>query len=66
MTFDVHIVGGGLAGSEAAWQLAEAGFRVRLSEMRGGADTTPAHAVLVVGQTQAEAEARARQWAEHL
>ena len=43
MTFDVHIVGGGLAGSEAAWQLAEAGFRVRLSEMRGGGDTTPAH-----------------------
>ncbi len=27
MTFDVHIIGGGLAGSEAAWQLAEAGFR---------------------------------------
>ena len=43
MTFDVHIVGGGLAGSEAAWQLAEAGLRVRLSEMRGGGDTTPAH-----------------------
>src|SRR3954470_1523154 len=43
MTFDIHIVGGGLAGSEAAWQLAEAGVRVRLSEMRGGGDTTPAH-----------------------
>jgi len=43
MTFDIHIVGGGLAGSEAAWQLAEAGIRVRLSEMRGGGDTTPAH-----------------------
>ncbi len=43
MTFDIHIVGGGLAGSEAAWQLAEAGLRVRLSEMRGGGDTTPAH-----------------------
>jgi methylenetetrahydrofolate--tRNA-(uracil-5-)-methyltransferase len=43
MRFDIHIVGGGLAGSEAAWQLAEAGFRVRLSEMRGGGDTTPAH-----------------------
>ena len=41
--FDVHIVGGGLAGSEAAWQLAEAGYRVRLSEMRGGGDTTAAH-----------------------
>ena len=40
---DVHIIGGGLAGSEAAWQLAEAGLKVRLSEMRGGGDTTPAH-----------------------
>jgi methylenetetrahydrofolate--tRNA-(uracil-5-)-methyltransferase len=43
MSFDIHIIGGGLAGSEAAWQLAEAGLRVRLSEMRGGGDTTPAH-----------------------
>jgi methylenetetrahydrofolate--tRNA-(uracil-5-)-methyltransferase len=43
VTFDIHIIGGGLAGSEAAWQLAEAGLRVRLSEMRGGGDTTPAH-----------------------
>ena len=43
MTHDIHIIGGGLAGSEAAWQLAEAGIRVRLSEMRGGGDTTPAH-----------------------
>src|SRR3569832_633531 len=42
MPFDIHIIGGGLAGSEAAWQLAEAGLRVRLSEMRGGGDTTPA------------------------
>jgi methylenetetrahydrofolate--tRNA-(uracil-5-)-methyltransferase len=40
---DIHIVGGGLAGSEAAWQLAEAGFRVRLSEMRGSGDGTAAH-----------------------
>ena len=40
---DIHIIGGGLAGSEAAWQLAEAGLSVRLSEMRGGGDTTPAH-----------------------
>jgi methylenetetrahydrofolate--tRNA-(uracil-5-)-methyltransferase len=43
MKHDVHVVGGGLAGSEAAWQLAEAGLRVRLSEMRGGGDMTPAH-----------------------
>ncbi|WP_066794927.1 methylenetetrahydrofolate--tRNA-(uracil(54)-C(5))-methyltransferase (FADH(2)-oxidizing) TrmFO [Sphingomonas soli] len=43
MTHDVHIIGGGLAGSEAAWQLANAGYKVRLSEMRGGGDMTPAH-----------------------
>ena len=43
MSFDIHVVGGGLAGSEAAWQLAEAGLRVRLSEMRGGGGATPAH-----------------------
>ena len=30
----VHIVGGGLAGSEAAWQLASAGVPVTLHEMR--------------------------------
>src|SRR3546814_8635795 len=42
-TYDVHIIGGGLAGSEAAWQLAEAGWKVRLSEMRGSGEMTPAH-----------------------
>lgn len=30
----VHIIGGGLAGSEAAWQLAKAGVSVTLHEMR--------------------------------
>jgi len=30
----VHVVGGGLAGSEAAWQIAEAGVGVVLHEMR--------------------------------
>ncbi len=43
MTHDIHVIGGGFAGSEAAWQLAETGFKVRLSEMRGGADATAAH-----------------------
>jgi methylenetetrahydrofolate--tRNA-(uracil-5-)-methyltransferase len=43
MNHDIQIVGGGLAGSEAAWQLAEAGFKVRLSEMRGSGESTPAH-----------------------
>jgi methylenetetrahydrofolate--tRNA-(uracil-5-)-methyltransferase len=43
MTDKVTIIGGGLAGSEAAWQLAQAGIAVRLFEMRGGGDMTPAH-----------------------
>ena len=38
----IHIVGGGLAGSEAAWQAAEAGVPVVLHEMRPGKGT-PAH-----------------------
>ncbi|MBM3267841.1 MAG: methylenetetrahydrofolate--tRNA-(uracil(54)-C(5))-methyltransferase (FADH(2)-oxidizing) TrmFO [Candidatus Sericytochromatia bacterium] len=37
-----HVVGGGLAGSEAAWQLARAGVDVTLCEMRPAA-STPAH-----------------------
>ncbi len=43
MTQNVHIIGGGLAGSEAAWQLGRRGFRVRLSEMRGTGERSPAH-----------------------
>jgi methylenetetrahydrofolate--tRNA-(uracil-5-)-methyltransferase len=31
----IHIIGGGLAGSEAAWQAAEAGCQVIIHEMRG-------------------------------
>jgi methylenetetrahydrofolate--tRNA-(uracil-5-)-methyltransferase len=50
MAYDVHIIGGGLAGSEAAWQLARRGLRVRLSEMRGSGERSPAH------QTDALAE----------
>ena len=42
-THQIHIIGGGLAGSEAAWQLANAGIKVRLSEMRGTGEMTPAH-----------------------
>jgi methylenetetrahydrofolate--tRNA-(uracil-5-)-methyltransferase len=34
MTAPVHVIGGGLAGSEAAWQAARAGVRVVLHEMR--------------------------------
>ena len=34
MTKPVHVIGGGLAGSEATWQLAKAGIPVVLHEMR--------------------------------
>ncbi len=47
----VHIIGGGLAGSEAAWQLAQAGVPVVLHEMRPlratAAHKTDAYAELV-------------------
>ena len=39
---DVTVVGAGLAGSEAAWQLAQRGFSVRLVEMKPH-KMTPAH-----------------------
>jgi methylenetetrahydrofolate--tRNA-(uracil-5-)-methyltransferase len=38
----IHVVGAGLAGSEAAWQIARAGLDVRLYEMRPE-KSTPAH-----------------------
>ena len=34
MSIDLNIVGGGMAGSEAAWQAARAGLRVTIHEMR--------------------------------
>ena len=43
MSDNVTILGAGLAGSEAALQLADRGFRVRLVEMRPGTPT-PVHA----------------------
>ena len=42
MPVPVHIIGGGLAGSEAAWQIARAGLRAVLHEMRP-VRQTPAH-----------------------
>jgi methylenetetrahydrofolate--tRNA-(uracil-5-)-methyltransferase len=38
----VHVIGGGLAGSEAAWQIASRGIPVVVHEMRGVKET-PAH-----------------------
>jgi methylenetetrahydrofolate--tRNA-(uracil-5-)-methyltransferase len=42
MKRELTVVGGGLAGTEAAWQAAETGVDVRLYEMRPG-QMTPAH-----------------------
>jgi methylenetetrahydrofolate--tRNA-(uracil-5-)-methyltransferase len=39
---EVVVIGGGLAGCEAAWQIAQQGIHVRLYEMRPGR-ATPAH-----------------------
>lgn len=42
MQYPIHVIGGGLAGTEAAWQIARAGLPVTLYEMRP-VRTTPAH-----------------------
>jgi methylenetetrahydrofolate--tRNA-(uracil-5-)-methyltransferase len=46
---DVTVVGGGMAGSEAAWQLAEAGLNVALVEMKPAA-MSPAHQSPLLGE----------------
>jgi methylenetetrahydrofolate--tRNA-(uracil-5-)-methyltransferase len=46
---DVTVVGGGMAGSEAAWQLAEAGLDVALVEMKPCA-MSPAHQSPLLGE----------------
>lgn len=43
MTQEVWVIGAGLAGCEAAWQLAERGHAVRLFEMRPGKMTSAHH-----------------------
>lgn len=45
----VTVIGGGLAGTEAAWQLARRGVRVRLVEMRPEV-MTPAHTTGLLGE----------------
>ena len=42
MTIQAHIIGAGLAGSEAAWQLAQRGIKTVIHEMRPG-KSSPAH-----------------------
>src|SRR6185503_18596389 len=49
MELDVTVVGAGMAGSEAAWQLAEAGLRVALIEMKPFS-LSPAHQSPLCGE----------------
>ena len=45
----VTVIGAGLAGSEAAWQIAQQGIKVNLYEMRP-VKTTPAHKTDLFGE----------------
>jgi len=49
MNPQIHVIGGGLAGSEAAWQIACRGMDVSLYEMRPG-KMTPAHTTGSLGE----------------
>lgn len=46
---EVTVVGAGMAGAEAAWQLAEAGLRVALVEMKPS-EMSPAHQTPLLGE----------------
>jgi methylenetetrahydrofolate--tRNA-(uracil-5-)-methyltransferase len=46
---EITVIGGGLAGTEAAWQIARRGLDVRLYEMRP-VKTTPAHSTDLLGE----------------
>ena len=41
--FEVNVIGAGLAGAEATYQLIKRGIKVNLYEMRGSGKSTPAH-----------------------
>ncbi len=58
----VHVIGGGLAGSEAAWQLARAGVPVILHEMRP-AVTTAAHKSADLAELVCSNSFRSDDWA---
>ena len=49
MKSHITVIGGGLAGSEAAWQIASRGLDVRLYEMRPNV-STPAHTTDQLGE----------------
>lgn len=57
----IHVVGGGLAGSEAAWQIAEAGLPVILHEMRP-VQTTEAHATEALAELVCSNSFRSNDW----
>ncbi len=58
----VHVVGGGLAGSEAAWQIAQAGVPVVLHEMRP-VRATDAHQTDRLAELVCSNSFRADDWA---
>ena len=58
---EIHIIGGGLAGSEAAWQAAEAGVSVVLHEMRP-VRMTEAHATEGLAELVCSNSLRSDDW----
>jgi methylenetetrahydrofolate--tRNA-(uracil-5-)-methyltransferase len=58
---DIHIIGGGLAGCEAAWQAAEAGASVLLFEMRPKR-TTEAHQTETLAELVCSNSFRSDDW----
>jgi len=58
----IHVIGGGLAGSEAAWQAAQAGARVVLHEMRPVVGT-PAHQTDKLAELVCSNSFRSDDWA---
>jgi methylenetetrahydrofolate--tRNA-(uracil-5-)-methyltransferase len=61
MTDRVHIIGGGLAGSEAAWQLAQHGVPVALHEMRP-VQQTEAHKTDALAELVCSNSFRSDEW----
>ena len=57
----VKVVGAGLAGSEAAWQLAQRGIQVELMEMKPH-KKSPAHHVNTFGNWSAPSPCEAISW----
>jgi methylenetetrahydrofolate--tRNA-(uracil-5-)-methyltransferase len=60
----VHVVGGGLAGCEAAWQAANAGVQVRLHEMRPRG-ATAAHRTDLLAELVCSNSFRSDDWAHN-